>query len=318
MKYLSALLLSVLFFSSCSSDKKTEVNENDSTSVKKEDAVIYNYSSQLFRVDPLEFKLNKDDLPFLFDNNYLRGKKIKSIRMEVKINEGKKEINEHYNWLVNEHGQIVAEEKSVSGKIANSIRRKYTNDLLTSVEIANPGSRFETAIKKVDYVYSNGKLITVYDVMENNDTIITQYNYNDRQLITKSATLNGKFVQGSSITYLNGNPIKIELYKAQDGAPEAKAAIYTYTYTKDGKLLYGDHWYPGISNDTYTFEFDSEGRVKEITYNIYLMKEGKKIPGKTKSYRYEYENDLLKRINYFQQAPTFSQNGKFDFTYEYY
>ena len=314
------LIFFVLFFlSSCSGDKKEKDVSTEDTLKKKDVAESFSYASQLFNIEPLEFKLNKDDLPFPFDENFLSNKNVKTVIMRTDLREKDFSTKEEFRWDVNQEGQIIQEQKSTKGKIENTLVRKYSNGLLTEMEIANPGTRYESSIKKVLYVYSDDeRLKTVYDIFENNDTLQTDYRYTDNLLTEKVAKKKGVIKSRTEIQYLNDRPIKIEIFKGSDSNDDKKTAIYSYTYTEKGALLYGDHWYPGVSNDSYIFEFDKEHRLREITYNIFVGEQKTKVPGKTKSYRFEYEGDMLKRINYFMQAPDYNQSGTFDFTYEFY
>lgn len=314
--------VSLLLVSCSGTDEKKDTLPTDSTaavqSVSEGPDRTYNYRSQLFKIDPLEFRLNQDDLPFPFNEQFLKENKVKSISMSMHMKEGKFQSASDFKWDVNESGQVVRETRLSGKKVENAIEKFYSNGLLSEMHIANPGEKFETSIKKVKYSYANNRLISVHDIFENGDSVQTDYIYKDGRLSEKR-TLGKEGMKGKTmIYYFEGRPVKMEFYKGEGVKNGEKGAIYNYTYTRKGKLLYGDHWYPGISNDTYIFEFDDEDRLVEITYKIFLKKEELKIPGKTKSYRFEYEKGMLKRINYFMQANTFTQSGTFEFTYQYY
>ncbi|MBC7864188.1 MAG: hypothetical protein IAF38_14520 [Bacteroidia bacterium] len=312
-----------LLFFSCSSDVVVEEKPNFD-SLKKKSSVsegpdrTYQYKPQLFKIDLLEFKLNKDDLPFPFNEKYLKEKRIKTISMTMKMKEGSYNTTGDFVWEINPDGQIVKESKMNGRRIENSVEKNYVKGLLDEVNILNPGDKFQSAIKKVKYQYANNKLMTVYDILENSDTVETNYRYDNARIIEKIISEKKGITGSSYYSYFEGRLSKVEFYNGDTIQDSRKGGIHTYTYTRKGKLLYGDHWYPGISNDSYIFEFDEEDRLKEITYKIFLKKEELKIPGKTKSYRFEYENRELKRINYFMQAKDFSQSGTFEFKYEYY
>jgi hypothetical protein len=321
--FASVYLLPAFVLFACSShEEKTKSPDIDSlkkiSSVSDGPDKRYNYKLQLFKIDPAGFRLNTDDLPFQFDEAFLRQKKIRSVTMTTKMLEGKYQWSSQYKWEINDSGKVVKETRTTGKKTDNSIERIYSHGMLAEVNIQNPGDRFESSIKKIKYQYANNRLMTVYDYLENGDTIITDYKY-DGGKVTEKITRGKEGIRGSAYyNYIDGNLVKVEFYNGPKLREGDKKAIYTYTYTRKGKLLYGDHWYPGISNDSYIFEFDDEDQLVEITYKIFLKKEELKIPGKTKSYRFEYDSGELVKINYFMQATDYSHSGTFEFGYEYY
>ena len=163
-----------------------------------------------------------------------------SITEESELSE---ETNESIEFNVPDFPYVEEEEKvtdglikEVSTNLDQTTTREYENGLL--VKVTEEGGDQE-AYQKItrNYVYENGKLLSIISTQENGDVNSTDYEYDGDLLTREVYTLaDGSIKSDTLYTYENGWLVQ-ESTSAQNPSGELVETLVKYDYDKEGNRV---------------------------------------------------------------------------------